>query len=56
VRRLEQSFEIALLPPSEQGRYAIKFSVEGLLRGDFKSRYEGYAIGLRNGFLCVNDE
>jgi HK97 family phage portal protein len=55
VRRLEQAFETALLPPWEQGRFIIKFSVEGLLRGDFKSRYEGYAVGIRNGWLSVND-
>jgi HK97 family phage portal protein len=55
VRRLEQAFEMSLLPPWEQGRFIIKFAVDGLLRGDYKSRMEGYAIGLRNGFLSVND-
>jgi len=55
VRRLEQAFETSLLPPWEQGRFIIKFAVDGLLRGDYKSRMEGYAIGLRNGFFSVND-
>jgi HK97 family phage portal protein len=55
VRRLEQSFEMALLPPSEQSRIYVKFSVEGLLRGDYKSRMEGYAIGRQNGWLSAND-
>jgi hypothetical protein len=49
VRRLEQGFEISLLPPSEQSRFIIKFSVEGLLREDYKTRMEGYAIGRQNG-------
>lgn len=55
VRRLEQAFEISLLPPSEQTKFSVKFSVEGLLRGDYKSRMEGYAIGRQNGWLCAND-
>ena len=37
-----------------RGNY-IKFNVEGLLRGDQKSRYESYAIGRNNGFLSVNE-
>lgn len=26
-----------------------------VLRGDYKSRMEGYAVGINNGFLCPND-
>ena len=27
----------------------------GRLGGDYKSRMEGYSIGLQNGFMCPND-
>ncbi len=33
----------------------IRFNVDGLLRGDYKSRMEGYAIGRQNGWLSAND-
>jgi HK97 family phage portal protein len=55
VRRIEQALEKSLLPPSELNRYYVKFSVEGLLRGDYKSRMEGYAVGRQNGWLSSND-
>lgn len=48
--RFEQ--RLSRLLPSPQ--YA-KFTVEGLLRGDTKSRYESYAIGRQWGWLSVND-
>jgi HK97 family phage portal protein len=55
ITRLEQGFEKALLLPSEQGEYFIKFNVDGLLRGDYQSRMSGYAVGIQNGFMSVND-
>ena len=33
----------------------LKFNTAALLRGDPKSRYEAYEIGLRNGFYSIND-
>ena len=33
----------------------IRCNVDGLLRGDYKTRMEGYAVGINNGFLCPND-
>lgn len=35
--------------------YFAKFNVDGLLRGDYKSRMEGYSIGRQNGWLSIND-
>jgi HK97 family phage portal protein len=32
-----------------------EFAVEGLLRGDIKSRYDSYAVGRNWGWLSVND-
>jgi HK97 family phage portal protein len=53
--RWEQGLQKALLSDSEKGRYFIKFNVEGLLRGDYQSRMQGYATGISNGFLSPND-
>lgn len=36
------------------GRYFVKFNVNALLRGDFKSRMEGYATGMQWGFTTPN--
>jgi len=55
VVRWEQAMQRALLLPSEKRDYFIKFNVNGLLRGDYKSRMEGYATGRQNGWLSAND-
>ncbi|VTY18617.1 phage portal protein [Streptococcus agalactiae] len=55
VVRFEQSFQKALLLPDEKKTYFIKFNVDGLLRGDYQSRMNGYAIGRQNGWLSTND-
>ena len=36
-------------------RFYVQFNIDGLMRGDYKSRMEGYAIGINNGFMCPND-
>ena len=53
--RWEQSLMKALLSDSDKGKYFIKFNVDGLLRGDYASRMQGYSVGIQNGFLCPND-
>ena len=55
VVRWEQSLHKALLSDKERKDYFIRFNVDGLLRGDYKSRMEGYAIGRQNGWLSAND-
>lgn len=55
IVRWEQGLMKALLSDSEKGQYFIKFNVDGLLRGDYASRMQGYSIGIQNGFLCPND-
>jgi HK97 family phage portal protein len=53
--RFEQAVVKDLLMEEEQNVYFPKFNVDGLLRGDYKSRMEGYSVGINNGFLCPND-
>ena len=55
VARWEQAMQKALLLPSEKRDYFIKFNVNGLLRGDYKSRMDGYSTGRQNGWLSAND-
>ena len=55
VIRWEQALHKALLLPGEKQHYFIKFNVDGLLRGDYQSRMNGYAVGRQNGWLSAND-
>lgn len=55
VIRWEQSMQKALFSDSEKQKYFIRFSVDGLLRGDYASRMAGYATGRQNGWLSTND-
>ena len=55
VVRWEQSIQRVLLTPTEKGSYFVKFNLEGLLRGDYQSRMNGYAIGRQNGWMSAND-
>lgn len=55
VVRWEQSIQRTLLTPEEKKSYYVKFNVEGLLRGDYQSRMNGYAIGRQNGWMSAND-
>ena len=53
--RWEQALQKALLSESEKRKYFIKFNVDGLLRGDYESRMNGYATARQNGWLNAND-
>ena len=55
IVRWEQGLMKALLSDSEKGKYFIKFNVEGLLRGDYASRMQGYATARQNGWMSAND-
>ena len=53
--RIEQAIIKDVLIEEEQESYFPKFNVDGLMRGDYKSRMDGYAVGFANGFLSPND-
>lgn len=55
VSRWEQAMTKILLTPEEKKKYTIKFNVDGLLRGDYQSRMNGYAIARQNGWMSAND-
>ena len=55
LTRIESSISRSLLSKEEKMVYYARFNVDGLLRGNYESRMQGYATGISNGFLCVND-
>ena len=55
VANIEEAHEWYLLAPSERGKFIIEFNVDGLLRGDIKTRYEAFQIMRQNGALSANE-
>lgn len=49
---IEQELDRKLFEGSE---YFAKFNLNGLQRGDFKSRMEGYQIGVQNGVTLIDE-
>ena len=50
IQKLEEAYSRLL--PSEA---FLKINVDGLLRGDYTTRVQGYSVGLQAGFYSVND-
>jgi HK97 family phage portal protein len=55
IVRWEQGLQKDLISNSDKGKYFVNFNVDGLLRGDYASRMQGYSTGIQNGFYSVND-
>jgi len=53
--RIEQAIIKDMLMDEEKDEFFPKFNVDGLMRGDYKSRMEGYAVAITNGIMSVND-
>lgn len=53
--RIEAGLRRSLLRKEEKRTYFWAFNVDGLLRGNYATRMQGYATGFNNGFLSVND-
>jgi len=51
--RIEEEINRKLLPDS--GEFYAKFTVDALLRGDIKARYDAYSVGRQWGWLSAND-
>ena len=50
-----RAWPAACFPTAEKREYFIRFNVEGLLRGDYASRMNGYAVARQNGWMSAND-
>ena len=55
VIRWEQALYRTLLSEEEKQTLFFFFFVEGLLRGDYASRMNGYATARQNGWMSAND-
>lgn len=55
AQAIEATLNKALLSESEQESLFFAHTIDGLLRGDAKSRNEAYAIGVQNGWLSRNE-
>jgi len=53
--RIEQTIRRDLLTANEKRFFYAKFNLEGLLRGDVKTRYEAHSSALNNGWMCANE-
>lgn len=53
--RLEQALNWSLFSEKNRLQYFTEFNVDGLLRGDIKSRYDAYAVLLDRGVLSANE-
>ena len=53
--RWEQAMQRSLLSEDEKKNCFFKFNVDGLLRGDYHSRMNGYATARQNGWMSAND-
>lgn len=55
-KRFEDNINMQLLTPAQRkAGYYVEFKIDGLLRGDAKSRAEAYAVGRQWGWLSAND-
>lgn len=55
LRRLEGRLNRQLVPEVERATLTVEFLVDGLLRGDFKARTEGYQRAILSGWLNRNE-
>lgn len=53
--RIEQSMNRALFSDKEKGHFFVRINMDGLMRGAYKERMEGYAIARQNGWMSAND-
>ena len=55
IQKLEGAFSTLLSAETGGVNAFLKFSIDGLLRGDANSRFAAYSNGLQSGWLTVND-
>ena len=53
--RIEQAINRSLFSEREKNRFYAQFNIDGLMRGAYKERMEGYAIARQNGWMSAND-
>jgi len=54
-RNYEKTIQSDLMTQEEQEKYYVKFNIDALLRGDFKTRMEGFVAGVNAEIFCPNE-
>ena len=54
-RNYEKTLQSDVMTPAEREKYFIKFNIDALLRGDFKTRMEGFVAGVNAEIFCPNE-
>ena len=55
ITRLENEMNYKLFRTNEVGKTFIEFNLNGLLRGDVKTRNEAYKTAITNGYMSINE-
>ena len=55
ITRIEEEMNLKLFRTNELGSKFVEFNVNGLLRGDVKSRTEAYRSAITNGYMTINE-
>jgi HK97 family phage portal protein len=55
IVRIEQALNRKLLTEKERKEFYFKFNTNSLLRGDTKTRFEGYQVARQNGWMNTNE-
>mgnify|MGYP003664632432 FL=1 len=55
INRIEAQLNLKLFRSNELGTTFVEFNVNGLLRGDAKTRSETYKTAITNGFMSINE-
>lgn len=55
LKMWEEAINSALLTVEQRRKYYFEFNIDGLLRGDFKARMEGYALQIQWGLATPNE-
>ena len=55
LTRIEQEMTLKLFRTNELGKTFVEFNVNGLLRGDVKTRNEAYKTAIQNGYMSINE-
>lgn len=53
--KFEEAIYKRLIPANDKQNFFAEFLIDRMLRGDIKTRYEAYGVGLDRGFLSIND-
>lgn len=53
--RIEETLNVQLLPPDNNGEYFYEHLFADLLRGDLSTRYEAYVKAINNGIMSPNE-